>query len=91
MEVISGSLERKVALSECKERKWSTSSFGTTIMPCNLAEGEKWKGGGKRSGARMDRRHGRGKNKGADIQGPKVREVVVRLAYLALCVSLAAA
>lgn len=32
-----------------------------------------------------------GGNKEADIQGHKVREVVVRLAYLPLCVSLAAA
>lgn len=34
---------------------------------------------------------GGGKNKEADIQGHKVWEVVVRLAYLPLCVSLAAA
>lgn len=37
-------MKRKVALTKCRERKWSTSSFSAAIMPCNLAEG------GRRSG-----------------------------------------
>lgn len=34
--VISG----KVAVDECKERKWRTSSFCVPVMPCNQATKE---------------------------------------------------
>lgn len=74
MEVILESLKRKVALSKCKERKWSTRRFSTAIMPCNLAERGRWKGRLKKKGMQnagvMQRRK-------ADIKGERVWEVVV--------------
>lgn len=62
-----------MALGKCKERKWSTSSFSATIMPRNLAEGERWKGAGKKKVQQGSTDDTGGKEeKEADIQGHTV-------------------
>lgn len=67
MEVISEGLERKVALRECEGRKWRTSSFSATVMPCNLAGGGRCKRRLKKKKVGMMQEGERRKR--ADIQG----------------------